>query len=91
MRTGVEEMREKDNKIPADDIDTFGFTEEELEMLGQLAGEMLERETRAYEERIQTAEKDRQGRTHCGHISHKHCHGGRHRYGDIGSVQDKGL
>ena len=35
-------MREKDNKIPADDIDTFGFTEEELEMLGQLAGEMLE-------------------------------------------------
>ena len=46
-------MREKDNKIPADDIDTFGFTEEELEMLGQLAGEMLERETRAYEERIQ--------------------------------------
>lgn len=46
-------MREKDNKIPTDDIDTFGFTEEELEMLGQLAGEMLERETRAYEERIQ--------------------------------------
>lgn len=31
MRTGVEEMREKDNKIPTDDIDTFGFTEEELE------------------------------------------------------------
>ena len=46
-------MREKDNKFPTDDIDTFGFTEEELEMLGQLAGEMLERETRAYEERIQ--------------------------------------
>ena len=80
-------------------------------MLGQLAGEMLEQETRAYEERIQNTpelrdlgptknpghaapEKTESGRQPDGgkrstrpyalrHISHKHCHGGRHRYGDI--------
>lgn len=46
-------MREMERKTLADDIDTAGFTEKELETLGQLAGERLERETKAYEKRVQ--------------------------------------